>query len=120
VTLQKAQAGDNLASLRALEPGLPCPRLINGLPAYIKPGDRKLIKEGHPSVIRFWSSLFSIYRILKCSYKLKISTITGTFSGKVQGLNKLIQDSKRLSFFETLPGFEEWQKSLKLAPSKLL
>ena len=53
VALQKAQANDNLPSLRTLEPSLPMPRLINGLPAFIKSADRGLIKAGNPSVIRF-------------------------------------------------------------------
>jgi len=53
VALQKAQANDNLHSLRMLEPDLPLPRLINGLPFIIGSLDRNLIKKGNPNVIRF-------------------------------------------------------------------
>jgi len=81
VSLQKSLAGDKLESMRALEPKLPLPRLINGIPAYIKSRDRQMIKEGKVSVIIFWSSLFSIYRVLKCTYKLKTETITDPFKG---------------------------------------
>lgn len=86
VAIQKAQAGDVLPSLRSLEPGLPLPRLVNGIPAFIGPKDRAYIRQGHPAVIRFWSSLFSIYRVLSCTYKLKTSTITGEFTGDYLGL----------------------------------
>lgn len=53
MAIQKAQAGDKLPSLRSLEPGLPLPRLVNGIPAFIGPKDRAYIRQGHPSVIRF-------------------------------------------------------------------
>jgi len=53
VALQKAQAGDNLPSLRSLEPDLPMPRLIGGLPAFIPSADRSQIKRGNASIIRF-------------------------------------------------------------------
>lgn len=105
VAIQKAQAGDNLASLRALEPGLPLPRLINGIPAFIGPKDRHYIKSGHVSVIRFWSSLFSIYRVLKCTYKLKIETITNPFTGDSAGLQHIVLESKRINFFKSLKGY---------------
>lgn len=117
---KKDQANNNLPSLRSLEPSLPMPRLINGLPAFIKPADRALIKAGHPSVIRFWSSLFSIYRILKCSYKLKVGMITDPFSGDKEGLNQLKGVAEKLNFFATLPGFSVWRNTCRLAPRKFL
>lgn len=45
VALQKSLGKDNLESLRDLEPNLPLPRLINGIPAIISSGDRKLIRD---------------------------------------------------------------------------
>jgi hypothetical protein len=104
VVLQKAQAGDNLNSLRELEPDLPMPRLINGLPAFIIKADRTAIKEGHANIIRFWSSLFSIYRILKCSYKLKTSTITDLFSGDRKFLSQIKGFARETDVFTCLPG----------------
>lgn len=120
VALQKAQANDNLPSLRTLEPSLPMPRLINGLPAFIKSGDRKLIKAGNVSVIRFWSSLFSIYRIMKCSYRLKIGSIIDPFTGDNQGLNQLMDTAHKLNLFAVLPGFANWRNQLSLAPQRFL
>lgn len=81
MALQKALGDDVLQSLRDLEPNLPLPRLINGIPAIIKSRDRQLIRDGDKRTIIFWSSLFSIYRVLKCTYKLKTSTITDPFTG---------------------------------------
>jgi len=107
VSLQKAQAGDNLSSLRALEPGLPLPRLINGLPAFIKSQDRTEIKRGNVPIIRFWSSLFSLYRILKCSYKLKTKTITDPFSGNPRFLNEICDFAHKTPIFGVLPGFSK-------------
>lgn len=51
VSLQKSLGNDHLASLRDLEPNLPLPRLINGIPACIKSRDRQLIRDGSKSMI---------------------------------------------------------------------
>lgn len=53
VALQKALGDDVLQSLRDLEPGLPLPRLINGIPAVIKSRDRQLIRDGDKRTIIF-------------------------------------------------------------------
>jgi len=81
VALQKFLGDDRVLSLRDLEANLPLPRTINGLPAYIKADDRRRIREGDKATIIFWSSLFSIYRVLKSPYKLKTETITDPFNG---------------------------------------
>jgi hypothetical protein len=53
VALQKYLGDDKLESLRALEPNLPLPRLINGCPAFINASDRKKMREGNKAVMRF-------------------------------------------------------------------
>jgi len=53
VALQKSLGDDRLGSLRELEPKLPLPRLINGLPAVIQSRDRDLIRKGHKGVILY-------------------------------------------------------------------
>jgi len=63
VALQKYLAGDRLKSLRSLEPTLPLPRLINGCPAIINKQDRKLMREGHVGIQRYWLTHLSLYRI---------------------------------------------------------
>jgi hypothetical protein len=47
-----------------------------GLPTMIPSVHRKAIRRGDTNVIRFWSSLFSIYRVLDYFGRPKISTIT--------------------------------------------
>lgn len=116
VALQKACTDDKLGTLRTLEPGLPLPRLISGLPTIIGSQDRKLIKAGHAGVFVFWSSLFSIYRILKVPYVLKVDSITKPFCGDTVFLDVSRAFASQRTFFETLPGFSTWQKTATLAP----
>lgn len=119
VALQKSLGKDNLESLRDLEPNLPLPRLINGIPAIISSGDRKLIREMDSRIIIYWSSLFSLYRVLKCSYKLKISSITDPFKGSIIEFNEIIQGPIFSIFFDRLNGFPELVKKSNLAPTKV-
>nr|UPW42208.1 MAG: putative RNA dependent RNA polymerase [Xinjiang mito-like virus 67] len=116
VALQKAQANDNLPSLRHLEPGIPLPRLINGLPAFILSADRAEIKKGNVSIIRFWSSLFSVYRVLECTYKLRLNSITDLYNGDNQFLNEFKDSARHSPLWKALRGFEQWEKALTLSP----
>jgi hypothetical protein len=105
VALQKALAGDKLKSLRSLEPDIPLPRLINGFPAMIGSKDRALIRQGHVRIIVFWSSLFSLYRVLKTPYTLKLGSITDKFAGNEEFLASLIRDHYSFNPFTYLPGY---------------
>jgi hypothetical protein len=86
VALQKAVGGDPMKSLRTLEPAMPLPRLINGFPAYINKSDRKLIRQGHAGVTRFWLTQFNIYRILLGPFKTKVNSIYDPFTGSSEKL----------------------------------
>nr|QTW92172.1 RNA-dependent RNA polymerase [Colletotrichum higginsianum mitovirus 1] len=119
VALQKALGDDRLKSLRDLEPGLPLPRLINGFPAIIGSRDRDLIRKGDSRVTIYWSSLFSIYRVLKCSYKLKTSSITDPFSGSTEWFRSLIELPHFRVYFHYLDGFDALVKKSNLAPKKI-
>lgn len=90
MALQKWIGGDHLSSLRALEPRLPLPRLINGCPAYINKRDRQLMRDGNPWIRRFWLTQFNIYRVLLGPMKSKVETIYSPFSGKMGTLLDLI------------------------------
>jgi len=87
VSLQKWLGDDKVGSLRDLEPNLPLPRVINGCPAIINRQDRSLMRSGNISIIRFWHSLFSIYRVLSIPGKLKLETITAPFNGDLVKLD---------------------------------
>jgi hypothetical protein len=81
VATQRVISGSPYRSLRDLHPDIPFPRLYSGLPACIGLSDRKLIRQGHPHVIRFWLTVFGIFRVLKAPVKANISTITDPYSG---------------------------------------
>lgn len=69
-------SGIPVRSLRAIYPGLPMYRLYNGLPHIIPIYDRHSIRRLDPRVIRFWMTLFSIYRVIAIPVVPKLSTIT--------------------------------------------
>lgn len=86
VAIQRVLAKTPYKSLRELEPDLPFPRLYSGLPSIIPLNDRRYIRSGHLGVIRYWLSVFGIFRVLKGPIKSKIDTIIDPFSGKEDAL----------------------------------
>jgi hypothetical protein len=84
LAVQKKLAGQPFSSLREIEPDYNFPRLSkSGLPSCIKLLDRSSICNGSPKVIRFYLSLFSLYRIIKVEFKPKLETITAEFEGSL-------------------------------------
>jgi hypothetical protein len=82
LALQKRISGDRIKSLREIEPDLPFPRLTtSGLPRIIPLVDRRSILSGNTFVIRYWMTVFSIYRVISVEGKLNLTTITAPFSG---------------------------------------
>lgn len=89
LSVQKAIGKDRINSLRDIEPDLPLPRLTSSkLPRIIPLGDRRAILSGSPSVIRWWLTMFGVYRVLKAPGMLKLSTITAPFSGSQDLLDR--------------------------------
>lgn len=87
LAIQKAIAGKPMKSLREIEPDLALPRLSSsGLPSIIGTRDRRAIKSGSLSVVQFYLSLFSVYRIIESPVKAKLETITDPFSGSTDFL----------------------------------
>lgn len=111
LAVQRKLSSRPCRSLRDIEPNLPCPRLINGLPTFIGTMDRKQIRSGHAPTIRLWLSILSIYRILKGPLNPKLNTITDKFEGSSVVIDQVIEKSsiiysinKRL--FKDLPSIQ--------------
>lgn len=120
VALQKYLGNDKLSSLRELEPNLPLPRLINGCPSIINKGDRFLIRKGDKGVIRFWLTLFNLYRVWSIPGKLKLSSIIGPYTGSSKIKEDLMEDliNRRASILSFL---KKSQKiTMDLAPTHLV
>jgi len=118
VALQKELGKDGMLTPRILEPDLPLPRFTNRLPRIINVQDRLLIKAGHVSVIRFWLSLFNLYRILSMPGKLKLETITNPFTGSLERLEMYKSHAKDFIFFDTYKDIKLWRET-SLSPYKL-
>jgi hypothetical protein len=83
LAISKAVAKDKTTSLTQLDDSLVKSRLTSsGLPPIIPSRDRKLIMGLAPSVIRFWLTLFSVYRVIKLPGVLKIGTIVAPSTAK--------------------------------------
>jgi hypothetical protein len=113
VCLQQQISGRKLRSLRAIEPDLPLPRLINGLPAIINRHDRFLINSGNYKIIKLWFSIFNIYRVLEAPRKLKLETITDKFMGNEDSVISLIYEVHNLIGFHFNKN-SSWFHDLKL------
>nr|UPW42258.1 MAG: putative RNA dependent RNA polymerase [Yunnan mito-like virus 54] len=81
LAIQKKIAGTPVASLRDINPSFPLPRTTNGFPYIIGVSDRRLMMQGKVTVIRFWLTLFSVYRIISIPANLSFSTITEPYNG---------------------------------------
>lgn len=82
VALQRFLAGSPYKSLRDSDPSLPLPRLYNGIPFIIGSQDRRSIRNGNVKVIRYWLTLFNLYRIIEGPLKPKLNTITDPYTGQ--------------------------------------
>jgi hypothetical protein len=76
LAVQKSIGKDGINNLKDLDPSVMRSKLTGyGLPVIIPSRDRKLINGGHVTIIRFWLTLFSVYRVIDIKGILKIETI---------------------------------------------
>jgi hypothetical protein len=94
LAVQRRLSSRPCRSLRDIEPNLPCPRLINGLPVFIGTMDRAMIRKGHAPTIRLWLTILSVYRILKGPLNPKLETITKPFAGCSEEISKILETSR--------------------------
>lgn len=93
LAVQKSIGKDHIDNLRVLDPELIHSKLTGyGLPTIIPSRDRKLIAGGQAtSIIRFWLTCFSIYRVISIPGKLKLHTIIAPFDGNVSDFENVSQ-----------------------------
>lgn len=106
LAIQKAIAGTKVSSLNQIDASLPFPYLSTcGLPRFIPVRDRQLmLVNGSPSVIRWWLTLYAVYRVINIPGKLKLETITAPLTVSVSSVLEVAEEIKNLinpSMFDT-------------------
>jgi hypothetical protein len=97
LAISKAIGKCKLESLRELEPDLALPRLTSsGLPKFIPSRDRRLIIGGSVPVIRFYMTLFSVYRVISIPGTLKLGTITQAPTVTMDSLAKVAEELSKI------------------------
>jgi len=74
VLLQQASGRHRIKNMSPL--GIRFARSKGGLPKVIPALHRRRILRGEFLILKFWDTLFSVYRVLEMPYKLKLATIT--------------------------------------------
>lgn len=93
LALQKKVAADRIDSLRDINSDLPLPRLSTSrLPRFIPLADRRAISRGSASTIRWWNTLFSVYRVILIPGDFKLNTITDKYSGDPDALVSMAEE----------------------------
>jgi len=98
LALQKSIAGTPVKSLIELEPDMRMVRTVSGgLPKWIPLRDRRLMLINHsPSIIRWYLTLFSVYRVISIPGKLKLETIYGGLTVLESQVYRVAQEVKLL------------------------
>jgi len=90
VALQRYLGGKPLKTMREIEPCLPLPGLTKaGLPKFIPLRDQRELGRLTVSVVQWYLTIFSVYRIISCPPKVKLETITDPFTGSEESLNQI-------------------------------
>jgi hypothetical protein len=98
LAIQKAIAGTAVGSLNQLDPSLAFPGLATcGLPKFIPLRDRRLILlNGSAPVIRWWLTLFSVYRVIYIPGTLKLGTITDPMTAPWSSVMEVAEELVKL------------------------
>nr|UJQ92605.1 MAG: putative RNA-dependent RNA polymerase [Mitoviridae sp.] len=91
LAVQKSIGKDKIESLRDIDPDLLRTKVTGyGLPIFIPSRDRKLIAAGSPTIIRWWLTLFSVYRVIAIPGVLKLQTITQASTVSIDKMEGLV------------------------------
>lgn len=96
ILLQQAYGGMRVDDLTTLGPKVGRNRI--GYPRIIPARDRFYIRSGNRTIMRFWLTLFSVYRVLKWTEKVRPRTF------------KTIIEAPSVDFNEFLEGFESFAR----------
>lgn len=98
VLLQQILSGYRLDDLTPLGPRIA--RTKSGLPRFIPREQRAKLRNGDYIAMRFWLTLISVYRNLKCDGFVKLSTITSpsTATPQIKEISSLTYEFKKLFF----------------------
>lgn len=97
LALQKAIAGTPVSSLKELGGNLPFRRLSSGgLPSFIPVTDRRLIAAHSSPVIRWWLTLFGVYRVISIPGVLKLGTITDALTSTQSRVDEVANQVTKL------------------------
>ena len=118
LALEKSIAGTPVHSLSELDPGMRFTRVVSGgLPSWIPVRDRRLISvNGSHAIIRWYSSLFSVYRVIAIPGVLKMSTITDALTAPLEVVSSIGQELALLvpaSLFD-VPLLEDLEKPFRV------
>jgi len=105
VITQQALAGHNLNDM-TLVSGCRVTRTKSGLARVINRLDRSLIRKGDPKLMRFYLTLFNLYRVLEFPGKLKLHTIVNGFAGNRSRLDLYLR------IFRYIPDFVQTIRSI--------
>lgn len=95
LAVQKSIGKDKISNMNELDPSLMRSKLTGyGLPVIIPTRDRKLIAGGHGTIIRFWLTLFSVYRVIDIPGILKIETIVTPSIADHRRFSELVKSFK--------------------------
>jgi len=97
LALQKSIAGTPVKSLAELSDVRMVRTVSGGIPKWIPLRDRRLMLINHsPSIIRWYLTLFSVYRVISVPGVLKLGTITDPLTVAVEGINRVAAEVVKL------------------------
>jgi len=118
LALQKSIAGTPVRSLFELEPDMRCGRTVTGgIPKWIPLRDRRLMLINHsPSIIRWYLTLFAVYRVILIPGKLKLSTITDGLTVLQGSIDRV---AKEVTWLVPVASFDKSAFALTETPYKV-
>jgi len=104
ILIQQSIAGDRIKDMTSLK--MRVKRARTGLPQWIPQWQRRLLMEGHPRTIRFWTSLVALYRVIDFPGSVNLGTIIESSTGT----KSLRDESESINWFWKLLNLPKWRE----------